>query len=202
MLMRGLTNIVHKKIVMNKKYFLMVISCSIIVFTLTGCNNETLSTTPSTMYDDYIPDEAIFIDSSESEKFTYEAIIIVNGFEDKDDYQSLQYQIKITSKTDDIYENFRATGFIPDEMKNIMEINTYMVFGSAGENGTIINRHNGQQGLIIARTTWIPKNIDLDKLKSALKKTLRVKTIWDNGSEYVNIKNDDLKIQIKIDMDI
>lgn len=188
MSMLGPINVKQKKN-MNIKYCFSITSCIIILLILVGCSDLIITNNnPNKIYDSDIPKGTIFIDCDESKNFTYEAEIIVGRLDGNEAYQSLQYRIKITPKTDLIYENVRATGFIHEELKDIIEVDTYMVFGTTRTNGVTINKNDkAHKGLIIGRTTWIPNNINADKLDYYLTKTVRVKTIWNTGQEYVSI---------------
>lgn len=184
---------------MKIKYLFVELTAILLMLLLMGCNKVQIANKgPLSIYDTYIPENAVFIDSQQSKDFLYEANIIVNALNGNDEYQSLQFRVKITPRTEKIYTNVRATGFIDYSMKNIMPVNTYLVFGTKKSKGYTLNKNNkDQKGLIIGRTTWICRDVPTKELMNYLNKDILIKLSWENHTEFVKIKPEDITIKLE-----
>ncbi|KGG79446.1 hypothetical protein Y919_12020 [Caloranaerobacter azorensis H53214] len=184
---------------MKVKYLFVELIAILLLILVVGCNKVQIANKgPLSIYDIYIPEKAVFIDSKQSKDFLYEATIVVNAIKGNDKYQSLQFRVKITPKTGKTYTNVRATGFIDPSMKNIMPVNTYLVFGTQKLKGYTLNKNSrDQKGLIIGRTTWISRNMNIKYLINFLSKDILIKLTWENHTEFVKIKPEDITIKFE-----
>ncbi|KXG42625.1 hypothetical protein [Tepidibacillus decaturensis] len=148
-------------------------------------------------YDTIIPDDVNFIDAEKSPNFYYTLSINVNKIK-KEEYNSLQYNLKIEPKRNDVvYNKVIATAFLDKNMIDILAIKSSLVFGTDISENILINANDPKnKGLIIGRTTWISNRTEKEKVMIGIKKPIKLKVKWEDGEEYVILNSDNMVINM------
>lgn len=142
------------------------------------------------------PEDCDFKDSKESKNFDYSYKVDINSDKSNKQYISINFIIEITPKIQDKFENLLATAYIDDSVFESMEVKSCNSFGVSKEEPLTIDTTNpDMKGFSIARGTWIYKDTKLDELTRNLEKGIKVKVVWKNGEEYINIKKVNIEIK-------
>ena len=183
---------------MMKKTKLLLIFV-VIVFIFAGCKekeeyNNTLETSEEKKYEVIIK-ESMGSDSIETEFFYIEPGIHVgelNRNKNIDNYISLELKIKLFQK--DWWKEYKDVViiFTLDESFKDQLMIPRTTFESLPI--TIGNNQASGYGIEFSHSTWLKNSITKQELEELLKKDIAVNISWDDGSESINVTNDEIEI--------
>ena len=176
---------------MKKKYLglamIVILSVAILFFVLKIIDRQMMfQDQPAPGFDFIIPDNADFIESDKSNRFKYDIEVIINGIKGKtDQYTSLQIEVTIEPKDNQLFKEVYASIFLPKSYLNIMIVQSFTEFGLLIDDAVDISADapNTSKGLIVQRATWIDNDYP-DDIEEILKQDIKIKVCWKEGVEY------------------
>lgn len=180
-----------------KKFFLILsigVLVAVLIYISRGYSANDLSISSDIKYNESLPKNVIYIDSSTSEHFTYDMLVKLSKKKDETGFLRLWYNLKIIPKNQIIYNNINVTGFLDESMRDIIMPQTFLGFGTDVDDKISIGKDS--KGLETARVTYISDSLGLDEITKRLKKEIKVKVIWDSGEEYVIIPSSSINLEI------
>ncbi|GAV25304.1 hypothetical protein ciss_12370 [Carboxydothermus islandicus] len=140
---------------------------------------------PANPYDLEIEKNAVFIPAKNSINFDYKAKILIFYKNPKEDLVMLQHLIEISPKTKETYKNVSCTVFLDKSLRKWI-LSGPLYFGTDRSQNITIN-YKTNPGLNLSYINHIGKDFDKNMLVDDLKKPIKIKIKWQNGTEYVEL---------------
>ena len=134
-------------------------------------------------YDEKEINENLLIDSDKSNNFDYHLSVYLKKEKDEYRYMNVIYKLRITPKTNDIYDKVMVTAFLDKSLKNAFAVQNFLGFGTDISEDITLDSSN--KGLEVGRSTLLTDYYNIDTLKDYLIKDVKVKVVWKSGEEYV-----------------
>lgn len=182
-----------------KQKILLVMVIIIAMTTMIGCNkknpdkiNESKNETIDIKDEDNNKNE--YLDSIQSDWFDYSYNVKINSIKENDEYISVVFNIDITPKKVEKFNEISAIAYINEDIQQYMAVKGLFTFGILEEDPISIDMNDPEQkGFSISRVTWLYKDTNIDELINDLNSGMKLNVKWSNGEENVNIK--DVKIE-------
>lgn len=171
---------------MNKiiKYLIIAVLCIVIFVFAFIISNPQKTNRFSNEYNPTIPTNAVFINYKDSTNFNCNYKVIIEPENTKDEHFIVNFIINIEPKNDHVYKKIYATAFIDDNIINKMDFVGAKIFGNEKNSNINFNKECGGLSISKGLTT---STTDMDLLKSAIKKGIKLKISWQKGVEYLLI---------------
>jgi len=182
---------------MKKKLFFIIpisIFVAIFIFLFMRYLANDTNISKEIKYDEYLPTNVEYIDSTKSENFSYDMVVKLNKKKEKTGFYTVLHNLKISKKQQSVFNNIKVTVYLDESMREIILPHTVLKFGTAVDDKIDIIKDS--KGIETARITSITDSLGFDENIRRLSKDIKVQVIWDGGEEYVNIPHSAINLEI------